>query len=148
MIVVPEIETEEIALLEPATEIAKALAGVFELARVSSKLRINWVGVEVFTFPEVKAGALVSGEITVKICWAIAIPFGVVTTTRPDVAPVGILTVMVVAVAVNEVVDFAPNCTFVALPREVPVITTDAPTKPDVTDKDVIFGAALLSPED
>jgi hypothetical protein len=101
----------------------------------------------VFTFPDRYEGARVSDVVTVKICEAIAVPVGEKTITRPVVAPVGMFTVIVVEVLVKVVVDFAPNCTFVALEKPVPVMTTSIPTAPVNRDKAVIFGAAPESPE-
>jgi hypothetical protein len=54
---------------------------------------------------------------------------------------------MLVEVAVNVVVDFAPNCTFVTVANPVPVIIKDVPDIPDLRESAVIFGAAPESPE-
>jgi hypothetical protein len=54
--------------------------------------------------------------------------------------------VIVVAVAVKLVVDFVPNCTRVTVEKPVPVIVIVAPTKPEVAEREVILGAAPLSP--
>ena len=140
---VPEIAIESICRDVEATETPKAFAKRPEFFNVSSKESVICVGEDVFTFPDKNAGARVSVEITVNIPDAMAVPVGLKTITRPVVAPVGTATEIVVAVAVNVVVDFEPNCTFVTVPNPVPVIVIEAPTKPLVAESAVIFGAPV-----
>jgi hypothetical protein len=81
---------------------------------------------------------------TVKLFPFVSTPLAC-TTTFPVVAPVGTFTVIVVAFQhVPQGVAVVPlNLTVLAPwvePRFVPVITTDAPTAPDVSERDVILG--------
>jgi hypothetical protein len=56
-IVVPEMAIAVMALFVPATKTAKDVASTPVPSMVSSKLRVNCVGVEVLTLPPVKPGA-------------------------------------------------------------------------------------------
>jgi hypothetical protein len=81
---------------------------------------------------------------TVKLFPLLAVP-ETVTTTFPVVAPLGTVAVMLVAVQGPAVAVFPLNLTVLVPwddPKFVPVITTVAPTAPEVGDKLVMVGAA------
>jgi hypothetical protein len=69
-----------------------------------------------------------------------------VTSTFPEVAPVGTAAMIDVEVQLAMVVAVVPlNATVLApcvAPKSVPVIVTDSPTAPDVGERLVIFGWA------
>ena len=99
---------------------------------------------DVPTAPEVGDRLVMLGVAsTVKLTPLLAAP-DTVTTTLPVVAPVGTVTTidvalqLVIAVAVV-VLNFTVLVPCVAL-KFVPVIVTDAPTAPDVSDRLVMLG--------
>jgi hypothetical protein len=67
-----------------------------------------------------------------------------VTTTFPVVAPLGTVVTMVVLFQLVVVAVVPLNLTLFPedVPKLVPVIVTEVPTGPDVTERLVMFGAA------
>jgi hypothetical protein len=81
--------------------------------------------------------------VTVKLPVPVAVPPGVVTLIRPDMAPDGTTAVICVGeLTVKLVALVFLNFTSVAPVKFVPVMTTDVPTGPEVGTNDVIVGAA------
>jgi hypothetical protein len=81
--------------------------------------------------------------VTVKLPVLVAVPPGVVTLIRPDMAPDGTTAVICVGeLTVKLVALVFLNFTSVAPVKFVPVMTTDVPTGPEVGTNDVIVGAA------
>jgi hypothetical protein len=88
--------------------------------------------------------AMLGTTVTVKLTPLLATP-KTVTTTLPEVAPLGTGTVMLVALQL--VGDAAVPLKVTVLvpcvePKFTPVIVTDVPTAPNVGDKPVMLGAA------
>ena len=87
---------------------------------------------------------LVIAGVTVKFTPLLA-TFETLTTTFPVVAPLGTVTVMLVDPHVDTVAVVPLNLTVLlpwVEPKFVPVIVTEVPTGPELTDKLVIVGAA------
>jgi hypothetical protein len=70
----------------------------------------------------------------------VAVPSGVLTLTRPVVAPAGTVAWMVVADITEKLAALPLNVTEVIPPKFVPVIVTFVPTSPLAGVKDVIVG--------
>lgn len=97
------------------------------------------------TGPLVGEMAVMVGTVrTVKMLGLVAVPPGVVTVTRPDVAPAGTVVVTVVAVLLPTTPAVPLKLTAVAPARLVPVMVTAAPTSPLVGAKLVILGVAMI----
>jgi len=81
--------------------------------------------------------------ITVKLTGLLASP-PIVTTTLPVAAPLGTAATMVVGLQLAAIPAFVPLKVTVLLPWDapklLPVIVTDVPTGPEVTDRLVILG--------
>jgi hypothetical protein len=95
------------------------------------------------TAPEAGDRLVMCGT-TVKLFPLLATP-ETVTTTFPVVAAAGTVTAMLVALQVVAVAVVPLNVTVLVPwgePKPVPVMVTDVPTGPDVTDKLVMLGAA------
>jgi hypothetical protein len=89
--------------------------------------------------------ATVGAATTVKLEALVAVPPGVVTEIVPVVAPAGTVAVTCVAEStVNDVAATPLNLTAVAPVRFVPVITTVAPTAPEVGVNEVTLGAGII----
>ena len=87
---------------------------------------------------------LVIAGVTVKLFPLLA-TFETVTTTLPVVAALGTVTLMLVAPHVDTVAVVPLNLTVLlpwVAPKFVPVIVTDVPTGPEVTERLVMVGAA------
>ena len=81
---------------------------------------------------------------TVKLMPLLVTPLAF-TTTSPVVAPLGTCTTMLVALQLVGGASVSLNVTVLvpcAAPKLVPVIVTEVPTSPEVTDRFVILGAA------
>jgi hypothetical protein len=88
---------------------------------------------------------LVIAGVTVKLTPLLA-TLETVTTTFPVVAALGTVTVMLVAAQAVAAADVPLNATVLVPwvdPKFVPVIVTEVPTGPELTDKLVIVGVAL-----
>src|SRR5208337_358295 len=87
---------------------------------------------------------MLGGTVTVNVTPALASP-PTVTTTFPVVAPVGTVTVMLVALQLVAVPPLVPlNVTVLVpwlAPKLLPLFVTEPPTGPEVTDKLVMLGA-------
>ena len=82
-------------------------------------------------------------SMTVKLMPLLETPFAF-TTTFPVVAPLGTCTTMLVALQLVGGASVSLNVTVLvpcAAPKFVPVIVTEVPTSPEVTDRFVILGA-------
>jgi len=78
-----------------------------------------------------------------NVCELVAVPPGVVTVTRPVVAPEGTVVFTEVAERTVKVAEAPLNATAVAPERFVPVIVTLVPALPLVGESDEIVGAAV-----
>jgi hypothetical protein len=83
---------------------------------------------------------MVGGDITVKSVLLVAVPPGVVTATRPVVAPEGTVARICIPFTVK-LAAMPLNVTAVAPARLVPLMVTDVPTGPLVGVKLLIVGA-------
>jgi len=97
--------------------------------------------------PGLKAEIVGAGTITftVKLLAEVAVPFGVVTTILPVVAPLATTAVICVALSTVKLAATLPlNFTAVAPVKFVPVIVTEAPAKPLAGLKLEIVGAFVI----
>jgi hypothetical protein len=100
---------------------------------------------DVPTGPDVTDRLVMLGDVTVKLEPLLASP-PTVTTTLPVAAPLGTATVMLVALQFVGVADVPLKVTVLlpcVAPKFVPVIVTDVPTGPDVTDRLVMLGGTV-----
>lgn len=87
-----------------------------------------------------------AGTRTVKAVALVAVPPGVVSTMRPDVAPLGTVNVRVVALTtVNEFTTAPLSVTVVVPAKSVPVTVTNVPTTPLAGVKLLIVGAGTTT---
>ncbi len=80
---------------------------------------------------------------TVKFVRLVPVPAAVVTLTLPVVAAAGTTATICIAVLDVTVATVPLNLTDVALPRSVPVIVTEVPTRPEVGLNDVMPGVMV-----
>lgn len=80
------------------------------------------------------------GISTVKLVLLVAVPSGLVTLIKPDVAPTGTTNVIVILSTTVNVTDCPFNVTAVALSKLVPLIVTVLPTESLVGENEVIVG--------
>ena len=74
----------------------------------------------------------------------VAVPFGVVTVTGPEVPPDGTVAFIEVEDKTVNVVVVPLNFTAVAPVKFVPVIVMLSPVKPEVSDRNVIVGSRFV----
>jgi hypothetical protein len=106
----------------------------------------GWLGVPTLTFPKLRlvVDKLTLGvDVTVKVTPLLAIPL-TVTTTLPEVAPVGTGATIEVALQLVGVAAVLLKVTVLVpwvAPKFVPVMVTEVPTGPEVGDRLVMLGA-------
>lgn len=81
--------------------------------------------------------------VTVKFEALFAVPAGVVTVSRPVLAPPGTVAEMVPCALIVKLAFFLPNSTAVAPVKAVPVIVTTVPTRPLVGANAEMVGSIL-----
>jgi hypothetical protein len=112
---------------------------------------VKFVPVRVTLAPTAPEGGLkpvrvgAGATVTVKLVPEVAVPPGVVTERVPEVAPVGTVAVMEVALPTVKAAEVPLNFTAVAPVKFVPVRVTLAPTAPEVGLKPVRVGAVAVT---
>lgn len=110
---------------------------------VSVKAALPATAVAGFSAVMVGAGL---GVITMKAVALVAVPLGVLTASRPEVAPVGITNESVVALTTVRLVIAAPfSVSMVAPVKSVPVTVTSVPTRPLAGVKLAMLGAGTVT---
>jgi hypothetical protein len=87
-----------------------------------------------------KGRSPLTGYVTVKLVWLVAVPTAVVTVMRPVAAPEGTLVTIWVAVSDTMVAGVPSNATAVAPDRLLPVMVTVVPAAPEAGVKPLTAG--------
>ena len=136
-----------VAVIWPEEFTTKPAALSPNLTCVAPRKLAPKITTEVPTDPVVGEIELIDGVavVTRKFALLVAVPPGVVTLTRPVVAPEGTVAVILIDEFTAKLAATPLNVTNVAPLRLVPLITTEVPTGPEVGENELIVGCALLT---